>query len=552
VSNSSQAPEAGSRRPVAKPEGMRKMIVSALVATLVAAFSPAGHTGVAETLALVRVHVTSDAQAAYLLNHFDDSHNHSQGEVELVLWPGDRAQLDALGYDYDVVTEDLVARDLALLPKGPQPLQKLPGPDYSDYRHLAEYNTELEELAKKNPSLVKHFEMKRQSLEGRSIFGVEIAADVKQEDGRPIFYMDAVHHAREWPASEFTMIYAHYLVEQFGKNPQVTSLLKKARVILVPIINVDGFNYSRESVTGATQELRDATQNLGAGNGFEGYWRKNRRSLTGVTAPGAQVNPDAFGVDPNRNYAYLWGDQQGGSSGTQVDQTYRGEAPFSEPEPANVADIILSRSVTGVITNHTVQASVLRAGGGDAPDDKTLVKIGQEMADLLKFQNNPTVGYPTTGTTDDWAYAAMGAYGFTIEHGGSGFHCAYAECVGDPTDRTMKAFNVMFEASANPRHHSILEGKVANGPAKLTITKTFKTPLSEGNPLGEEFITEKLKWSIPTERNGSFEWHIGPSTRPYVKGTESYTLTITAGGKSKTLKVVVDRGERLNLGTIKL
>ena len=531
---------------------MRKLVLLCVVAALVAGFAPAGRTDVRPTLALVRVHASSPADVAFLMSNFDETHNHSPGEIELLLWPGDRARLDSLGLDYDVVTNDLVARDLAA-EQGPHPLQSLPGPDYSDYRHLQDYNDEMAELAKKNPGLVKLFQMKRPSLEGRTIYGLEIASDVRHQDGRPIFYMDGVHHAREWPASEFTIMFAHYLVGKFGKDPEITSLLKKTRVILVPIVNVDGFNYSRESVTSAVAEAREPQETaLAAGNGLEGYWRKNRRSLTGVTVPAAQVNPDAFGVDPNRNYAYLWGDQMGGSSNDLYDQTYRGEAPFSEPEAANVRDIILSRSVTGIITNHTVQASVLRTGGGLAPDDDVLEPLGQKMADILHFKNAPTVGYPTTGTTDDWAYAAMGSYGFTIEHGGTSFHCLYSNCVGAPADRTMKAFTVMLRTSADPESHSVITGRVAGGAAKLTLSKTFKTPLSPNNPIGEKSVTEKLRYSIPTERNGSFEWHVGPSTRPYVKGTESYTLTITAGGKTKTMQVVVDRGQRLDLGTIKL
>ncbi|MGH2729337.1 MAG: M14 family metallopeptidase [Actinomycetota bacterium] len=530
---------------------MRKPLVAALILIFVGALAPLGRTNTPSTLALVRVHVANDSEAAYLMNHFDETHNHSAGEIELLLWPGDWAELDALGLPYDVVTEDVVARDAALN-AGPHPLQHLPGPDYSDYRRLPDYNAEMAQLAKKNPGLVKLFEMPRPSLEGRPVYGLEIATDVDGKDGRPIFYNDALHHAREWPASEFTMIFAHYLVEKYGKDPEVTSLLKNARVILVPIVNVDGFNYSRESVFSYNQQLRDSTSLMGAVNGFEGYWRKNRRSLTGVTVPAAQVNPDAYGVDPNRNYAYLWGDQQGGSSNSQFDQTYRGTAPFSEPEVANVRDIVLSRQVTGVITNHTVQASVLRAGGGKAPDENLLVKIGQKMADLLGFQNNPSVGYPTTGTTDDWVYAVNGALGFTIEHGGSGFHCIYSQCVGDPTDRTMEAFMVMFEVSANPRYHAVISGRVAGGAAQLTLTKSFKTPLSPGNPLGKEFVAEKMRITIPTEKDGSFEWHVGQSTRPYVKGVESYTLTITAGGKKKSMEVFVDRGEHLNLGTIRL
>ena len=87
------------------------------------------------------------------------------------------------------------------------------------------------------------------------------------------------------------MNYAWYLTEQFGKDPKITSLLKKARVILVPVMNVDGFNYSRESVQSLNQSVGDLTSDTAAGNGFEGYWRKNRRSLTGVTVPACSGEP---------------------------------------------------------------------------------------------------------------------------------------------------------------------------------------------------------------------------------------------------------------------
>ena len=527
---------------------MRKLLVSALVSLLVAALAPLGRTDAA-VLSLVRVRVDSASDAAYLMSHFDETHNHGPNEIELLLWPGDLAELDSLGLDYEVVVEDVVARDRAIA-AAPSTRVSLPGPDRSDYRRLGDYNTELQDLAAKNKSLVKLIEMKRPSLEGRTVYGVEIAADVNATDGRPVFYLDALHHAREWPAAEFTMIYAHYLVEQFGKNPEITSLLKKTRVIVVPIVNVDGFDYSRESVQSANQTVSDNTSDTGAVNGFEGYWRKNRRSVTGVTAPVAQKNPDAYGVDPNRNYSYLWGDSAGGSSGDQFDATYRGAAPFSEPEVQNVRDIILGRNVTGVITNHTYQSSVLRAGGGDAPEDVILKAIGQKMADILGYQNNGTVGYPTTGTTDDWAYAVVGSLGYTIEHGTQGFHPPYADFVAEHNDEVSKAFTVMLGVAANPKYHSVLTGRVSHGPAKLTLTKTMKTPLSEGNPTGEEFFIDKVNMSTTTDRNGRFEWHVGPSTSPWSDKTQSYTLTITYGGVKKTMPIVLRRGQRLDLGTI--
>ena len=502
---------------------------------------------------LVRVHVHSADEAAYLMSHFDETHNHSAHEIELLLWPGDRAELDELGLSYEVVTEDLFTHD-AQLGDGMLPRLQIPGPNRKDYRRLGDYNKEMKALAKKHPKLVDLFRMQRKSLEGRTIFGVEIAANVKKKkDGRPIFYMDAVHHAREWPASEYTMLYIHHLVEKYGKDRSITRLLKRSRLIAVPIVNVDGFDYSRESVLSYNQELRNRTSLMGLGPfGFEGYWRKNRRSLTGMTAPGTKVNPDAYGVDPNRNYSYLWGDSNGGSSGVPLDNTYRGAAPFSEPETRNVRDIILGRNVTAVLTNHTYQASVLRTGGGKAPEDGMLRRLGDKMARVLGYTNAATVGYPTTGTTDDWAYAAMGAIGYTIEHGRLGFHPPYDLEIGAFWKQHMKAFTILHAAAAAPRYHSVIKGRVAGPRARLKITKTFKTPLSPGNPTGKKAVTEKLRWTTSTRRNGAFTWHVTPSSRPYEKKAESYKLTITAGKKSKSLRVRVGRDKVKNLGTIRL
>ncbi|MDP9066966.1 MAG: M14 family metallopeptidase [Actinomycetota bacterium] len=521
-----------------------RALVAALVGLLVLALSPIGRTDPARPM-IVRVHVEDAEQAGFLFESFDETHNHSHGEIELLLWPGDLARLDALGMDYEVVIEDLYAHDMAEAAR-PKPVLSLPGPNRSDYRRLADYNAEMKQLAKKKPDLVKLVELPRPSLEGRKIFGVEIASNVNATatDGRPIFYIDGLHHAREWPASEYTMLFIHHLAENYGKDKEITSLLRKVRVIAIPIVNVDGFDYSRESLAQVSL--------LGAGNGFEGYWRKNRRSFTGATVPVVQKNPDAYGVDPNRNYAYLWGDQEGGSSGLIINQTYRGAAPFSEPETQNVRDVILGRNVVGVITNHTYQATVLRAGGGRAPEDSLLEAIGAKMAAILGYQNNGSVGYPTTGTTDDYAYSTTGALGFTIENGSLGFHPAYDREVGAFTEEHMEAFEVMLDVSANPRYHSVIKGRVAGGAAQLVLTKTFKTPLSPGNPTGEKFFIEKINRTLKTRPDGSFEWHLGPSSRPYESKAESYTLKIDGASGTKTIQIRVDRGETINLGSIQL
>ena len=142
---------------------MKKLIVLALASLLVSAFAPLGRTD-ASVLSLVRVHVDSPAEAGYLMSNFDETHNHAPNEIELLLWPGDLAELDALGLDYEVVVEDLVAHDRAIDAASDATPVPMPGPDRTEYRHLADYNAEMQALADENKDLVELFEMKRPSL----------------------------------------------------------------------------------------------------------------------------------------------------------------------------------------------------------------------------------------------------------------------------------------------------------------------------------------------------------------------------------------------------
>jgi Zinc carboxypeptidase len=529
---------------------MRKILVALFAAALVTGMAPVGSSGPASGFSIVRVDVDSRAEGAYLLTHFDDTHEAGRGWVELLLHPGDQAKLDARGYTYRVVEADPVQREL-LERSTPGALVQLPGPDLTDYRHLADYEAEMAALAKKNPKLVRLMKLPHESLEGRTVHGVEIAANVKKDDGRPVFEVDGVHHAREWPAGEYPMIFAHHLVEGFGKDPAITQLLKKMRVMVVPIVNVDGFEYSRESPVDAQGEAAIPLEASGTG----AYWRKNRRSFSGESA-------DAYGVDPNRNYSFHWGDDIGGSSGEHVDQTYRGEAPFSEPEPQNVRDLVLTNEVTGLVSNHTSGRLVLRPWGDTwepSPDETILFSLGDQMSKALGgYRNIQGRGlYATTGTTSDWVYSATSALAYTIEHATS-FHPPYAEEVGANWKKVMDGYTVLAKAAANPAYHSVIKGRVVNKQgrpvrATLQLHKKFETPLWPTNPTGEESVPETIHIKSTTTPKGSFAWHVSPSTRPVVtKGKEAYRLTVSAKGFTESFKVNVRRGQVLNLGRIRL
>ena len=56
------------------------------------------------------------------------------------------------------------------------------------------------------------------------------------------------HHAREWPSAEHTIEFAFDLLQSYDRGRRrrrARDLLSRSRVILVPVVNVDGFKISR-------------------------------------------------------------------------------------------------------------------------------------------------------------------------------------------------------------------------------------------------------------------------------------------------------------------
>ena len=69
------------------------------------------------------------------------------------------------------------------------------------------------------------------------------------------------------------------------------------------------------------------------------YIRKNRNALD---LQKKICNSDNYGVDLNRNYGYMWGYNDLGSTGWEdvCRDDYRGPSAFSEPETRAIRDLI--------------------------------------------------------------------------------------------------------------------------------------------------------------------------------------------------------------------
>ncbi|MEJ7876401.1 MAG: M14 family zinc carboxypeptidase [Solirubrobacterales bacterium] len=521
-----------------------------------------------EPVSLVEVPIAGPEDLAELeALGLDVTHDVDADSATLALYSRDeRLLIQREGFGVNTMIADLAAADAADrqaersvarrgVPSG------LPS-GRTGYRQYVDFTDEMKDLATNNPDIVRELVIGN-TFEGRPIQGIEIAGDVNAEDdGRPVYVNMGTHHAREWPSGELPMEFAIDLVNGYGADTRITNLLDRVRVIVVPIVNVDGFLASRSYGTTPADDDSNATLTLSLSD-QAAYKRKNCRP----TVPGQADIPCAMrtnsGVDLNRNYGAYWG---GPGSSTDVrSQSYRGVAPYSEPESQAVHTLSQGIHPTVFITNHTFtqDGKWLRQPGFDAPflpqdsigatspDEAAMKDLGDEMEAATGWTSER--GYETlgdiTGATEDWNYFAQGSYGYTPEARGSNFHANYQdsvieEYVGDaqhPGEGVREAYLIAGERAADRSEHSVIEGSAPDA-ATLRLRKDFQVPLHPQQGPNASFADE-LETTLDVPDGGSYEWDVMPSGRPLQQG-ETWTMSCELPGEDPVSRqVFVARGE---------
>jgi hypothetical protein len=419
----------------------------------------------------------------------------------------------------DVLQAAAVRRRLGAQPRTRRHRATVPLPSgRTTYRRLPDYEADIAQLVAAHPHTTREIVLDHPSLIGRRIVGIEIARDVHRGDGRPVMLITGLHHAREWPSGEITMEWAIDLVHALARrDPEVGRLLSRARVIAIPVVNPDGFFLSR-SVGGAFAAKR-----------------KNCRITDGhVPRPGqceAVVNATR-GVDVNRNYGGFWGGP--GASPDPTDDTYRGPAPFSEPEAQDIRELVAGRQVTVALNLHTYGSLMLRPPSlaDQAPPDAAQLKaLGDQIAAPAGLTSERGYElYDTTGAMEDWSYWATGGFAYTAELGAGetndasgllAFHPPFAE-VAAWYPGLRRGFLRALAWTADPAHHSVVGGRAPAG-ATVELSKAFQTQTSPvlgadglaGAPLT---FADAAHSTVRVGASGRFAIHANPSTRPAAMG----------------------------------
>lgn len=280
-----------------------------------------------------------------------------------------------------------------------------------DYGSMGGYYTHdeivehLEDLSSEYPHIVSELQVLGETLEGRLVYAVKLSDNPNIDENEPEVLYTGLHHSRE-PMSYMNLFYYMYwLVENYNSDAEATALLDNRELWFIPMVNPDGLVYNQQI----------------APNGG-GMQRKNHRET-------CSYNDDQYdwdGIDLNRNYGFQWGYDDEGSSPDPCSQTYRGTAPFSEPETQMVRDFVEAHDFPIALNYHSYGNLLIHPLGYIAgllppePDLTIFREFGEEMTEFNNYVMGTgieTVGYTVNGEACDWMYGEHDIFAYTPEIG---------------------------------------------------------------------------------------------------------------------------------------
>jgi len=300
------------------------------------------------------------------------------------------------------------------------------------YPSYKEFMTQMKDLEKKYPDLAKTVSLGK-TAEGREIMALRIGKDGKDDkSNKPGILITGLHHAREWMTLATAQNVATNLLENYGTDEQVKHRVDSAEIWVVPLVNPDGYEYSRSK---------------------DSFWRKNRRpvypsdvdpALAEFMTPGGDGTL-GYGVDPNRNYYdgnpdHMKFYRPPGDTPSSIDddfsassdiprrETFRGPYGNSEKETQAIMNLWMNKKNIKAIVNHHSYGKLILypwSASNEAVENKdTYIEIANKMSNAMGEEKytvkQSSREYLASGIMDDFAHL-NNKLAFTLEIGES-FH----------------------------------------------------------------------------------------------------------------------------------
>ncbi|CAA9994178.1 unnamed protein product [Nesidiocoris tenuis] len=284
----------------------------------------------------------------------------------------------------------------------------------------------LDYLGSSMPDLVKIITIGKSS-ENRPLKVAHISSGKKKDppaiwiDGGKFHYFLGVH-GREWIAPSTALFILKQLTENYNTNKGVVDGIDW---YIMPVANPDGYEYSH-----STDRLWRKSRSKNPSKRYDDYRSDDYNYYDegrGARFFWGDDPENCQGVDLNRNWDFHW--KEVGASNNPCKPTFAGDRPFSEPETRAMSDFIMDHSeqMKAYLTLHSYSQMLLLPWGYTKQNPKDyddLMYLGRKAIESLtrmygtpyKIGTSPSLLYPTSGSSDDWAKGRAGIkYSYTLE-----------------------------------------------------------------------------------------------------------------------------------------
>nr|KAF6368024.1 carboxypeptidase B2 [Myotis myotis] len=266
---------------------------------------------------------------------------------------------------------------------------------YENYHPLNEIYSWMDVITEQYPDMIEKIHI-GSSYEKRPLYVLKVSE--KQQAAKNAVWIDCGLHAREWISPAFCLWFIDHVSQLSGEENLFTNILRHLDFYVMPVVNVDGYDYSWK---------------------MNRMWRKNRSD---------HENNPCTGTDLNRNFASKHWCEKGASS-FSCSEIYCGLFPESELEVKAVANF-LRRNINHIkayITMHSYSQKIVfpysynRSRSKDHEELYLLASEAAQAIENISKDTRYTYGsgseslYLAPGGPDDWIYDLGIKYSFTIE-----------------------------------------------------------------------------------------------------------------------------------------